>query len=232
MSTTANTITCELKSSGLCGQSPRAPAMAGLVALCLAWATPAAAQDAVPPPPAESGTVLAPPAGGPILASPPPMASPGNPARMVGGHIGVAVPVVSFHHQGQTTETPSDQLTVAVPIGITVHVSPDYVVDFETIIGNPVKPAGFTGVTIDPGVVYVGGPVALGLRVKFDIGGPVNVGLIPLVHKGIVDFGDANWFIEAAFPITYSRLGAAMSPTGAGINDYTLAIVVHTGVAF
>jgi hypothetical protein len=170
------------------------------------------------------------------MASParPPMDTPGNPLRLVGGHIGVAVPIVSFHHQGKTTQSPSDQLTIAVPIGVTVHLSPEWVVDFETIVGNNVKPAGGTGLTVDPGVVYVGGPVALGLRVKFDIApsGPVNVGLIPLIHKGIVDFGDANWFIEAAFPITYSRVGAAMSTTGSGINDYTLAIVAHTGVAF
>jgi hypothetical protein len=204
----------------------------GLAVLSLAIAAPAAAQVAGAPPAAPPDGAVTPPA--PLSSTRPPLDSPGNPYRLVGGHIGAAVPLVSFHHQGKTTQTASDQLTIAVPIGVTVHMSPDWVVDFETIVGNNVKPAGGSGLTVDPGIVYVGGPVALGLRIKFDIAptGPVNVGLIPLVHKGLVDFGDMNWFIEAAFPITYSRVGSAASPTGQGINDYTLAIVLHTGIAF
>jgi hypothetical protein len=204
-----------------------------LVVLALAGAAPALAQDAVPaavppPPPPQVGGAMPPP----MAPSGPPLDTPGNPLRLVGGHIGVAVPLVSFHHLGKTTQTPSDQLTIAVPIGITVHMSPEWVVDFEEVVGNAVSPAGGTGVTIDPGVVYVGGPVALGLRLKWDVGTNVNVGLIPLIHKGIVDFGPANWFIEAAFPLTYTRIGAAVSPSGSGMNDYTLAIVLHTGIAF
>jgi hypothetical protein len=42
--------------------------------------------------------------------------------------------------------------------------------------------------------------VALGLRAKFDVGTAANFGLIPLIHKGIVDVGYADWFVEAAFP--------------------------------
>lgn len=181
------------------------PTVAGasLVALGLAFSSAAAAQVDTAPPPA----AMAPP----IAAAPPPLNTPGNPARMVGGHIGLAVPIISFHHQGKTTQTASDQLTLAVPIGITVHMSPDWVVDFEEIVGNDTKPAGRTGVTINPGIVYVGGPVALGLRLKWDVGGPVNVGIIPLIHKGIADIGDVNWFIEAAFPITYTRIGSALT---------------------
>jgi hypothetical protein len=48
-----------------------------------------------------------------------------------------------------------------------------------------------------------------------------NFGLIPLIHKGIVDVGEANWFVEAAFPITAQREAG-----------YALAAVVHTGFAF
>jgi hypothetical protein len=197
---------------------------ASLVALSLALSPAAVAQVENAPPP-----LAAPP---PIAPTPPPLNTPGNPARMVGGHIGLAVPLISFHHLGKTTQTASDQLTLAVPIGITVHMSPDWVVDFEEIVGNDTKPAGRTGVTIDPGIVYVGGPVALGLRLKWDVGGPVNFGIIPLIHKGIVDIGDVNWFIEAAFPITYTRIGSALTLGGPAMNDYTLAIVLHTGFAF
>jgi hypothetical protein len=148
-------------------------------------------------------------------------ASPPTGARTVGWHVGAAVPFVSFHSVGKGTQTPSDQLTIAVPIGISVHLSPTWVFDFETIVANDVNPWGGTGLTVDPGVIYVGAPVALGLRAKFDVGAAANFGLIPLVHKGLVDVGYANWFVEAAFPMTAMRG-----------NGYTLAAVVHTGFAF
>jgi hypothetical protein len=155
----------------------------------------------------------------PVVASTPPTAPSGT--RMVGGHVGAAVPVVSFHSTGKTTQTPSDQFTIAVPIGVSVHVAPVWVVDFEVVFANDVSPWGTTHLTIDPGVVYVGGPVALGLRAKFDVSANPNFGLIPLVHKGIVDIGEANWFVEAAFPITAERTAG-----------YALAAVAHTGFAF
>ena len=148
-------------------------------------------------------------------------ASPPAGARTVGWHVGAAVPFVSFHSVGKGTQTPSDQLTIAVPIGISVHLSPTWVFDFETVVANDVNPWGGTGLTVDPGVIYVGAPVALGLRAKFDVGAAANFGLIPLVHKGLVDVGYANWFVEAAFPMTAMRG-----------NGYTLAAVAHTGFAF
>jgi hypothetical protein len=156
----------------------------------------------------------------PVVAAAPTAPAPGGP-RMVGGHVGAAVPVVSLHSVGKTTMTPSDQLTIAVPIGVSVHVAPVWVVDFEVVVASDVKPWGGTGLTIDPGVVYVGAPVALGVRAKFDVNAPANFGLIPLIHKGVVDIGEANWFVEAAFPITAMR--------GSG---YALAAVAHTGFAF
>ena len=178
------------------------------IAIAAAFPTVARAQSA-------PGAVPAPV----VEAAPPPPPSSGP--RMVGGHVGAAVPVVSFHSTGKTTQTPSDQFTIAVPIGVSVHVAPAWVVDFEVVVASDVKPWGGTGLTIDPGLIYVGAPVALGLRAKFDVSANANIGLIPLVHKGLLDFGEANWFVEAAFPITAAR--------GAG---YALAAVAHTGFAF
>jgi hypothetical protein len=179
-------------------------------AVMLAAALPARAQ-------AQDASSATPP---PVVAATPTPAAPSNP-RMVGGHVGAAVPVVSFHSTGKTTQTPSDQFTIAVPIGVSVHVAPVWVVDFEVVVASDVKPWGSTGLTIDPGVVYTGGPVALGLRAKFDVSSNANFGLIPLLHKGIVDIGEANWFVEAAFPITAARE-----------SGYALAAVAHTGFAF
>ena len=162
------------------------------VMLAAAFPARAHAQDASATPP-------------PVVAAAPTPA-PATGPRMVGG---------------KGTQTPSDQLTIAVPIGVSVHVAPLWVVDFEVVVASDVKPWGSTGLTIDPGLIYVGEPVALGLRAKFDVSANANFGLIPLIHKGIVDIGEANWFVEAAFPITATR--------GDG---YALAAVAHTGFAF
>ena len=121
----------------------------------------------------------------------------------------------------ESRDRTSDQITIAVPIGVSVHVAPARVVDFEVVVASDVKPWGGTGLTIDPGLIYVGGPVALGLRAKFDVSANANFGLIPLVHKGLLDVGEANWFVEAAFPITAAR-----------DQGYALAAVAHTGFAF
>jgi hypothetical protein len=179
-------------------------------AVILAAASPARAET-------QDATAGTPP---PVVSSTPaPVATSGP--RMVGGHVGAAVPVLSFHSVGKTTQTPSDQFTIAVPIGVSVHVAPLWVVDFEVVVASDVKPWGGTGLTIDPGIIYVGEPVALGLRAKFDVSSNANIGLIPLIHKGLVDVGYANWFVEAAFPVTAAR--------GQG---YALAAVAHTGFAF
>ncbi len=73
---------------------------------------------------------------------------------------------------------------------------------------------------VDPGVVYHWGPFSTGLRVATQVGASANVGLIPLINKGVaLPFG-ATWFVEAAFP-TF-------------VQDGTLAFnaVLHTGLGF
>ena len=175
----------------------------GAVMLAAAFPARAQAQDASATPP-------------PVVAAAP-TPTPATGPRMVGGHVGAAVPVVSFHSVGTGTQTPSDQLTSVVVFQFPLPSDRD----FEVVVASDVKPWGSTGLTIDPGLIYVGEPVALGLRAKFDVSANANFGLIPLIHKGIVDIGEANWFVEAAFPITATR--------GEG---YALAAVAHTGFAF
>jgi hypothetical protein len=187
--------------------------------------TAALAQETTPPP------AMPPP-------SPPPPAQAASTPRMVGGHIGIALPLITFHFNHPTgaksSTSISDQTTIAIPIGISIHTAPEWVVDFETIVGNtihPVNALGGTALTVDPGIVYTGGPVALGLRLKFDIGGPPNVGIIPLANKGLVDLGVGTWFVEAALPITLTDLPGA-GTNGSNQKQLDVTIVVHTGIGF
>jgi hypothetical protein len=133
----------------------------------------------------------------------------------LGGHVGIATPFVTLSSE---TTTIADQFTLLHPIGISVKFD-KITVDFETVVVNPIEPSGNVGLVIDPGVVYNFGPVAAGLRLAWQQA-ESNFGLIPLVNKGIVNIGEATWFVEAAFPTFYS--------------DSTIAfnMVLHSGVGF
>jgi hypothetical protein len=145
----------------------------------------------------------------------------GSPAnaqdKPIGGHVGVAVPLVTL---ADPVTDISDQFTILTPIGIGFKTSPKLVVDFEMVVASPVDPAGTTGLVVDPGVVYDWGGVATGLRAAFQINSKVNFGLIPLVNVGLADLGGAKWFVEAAFPTFYVP------------KDVSLTVVLHTGVGF
>ncbi len=154
-------------------------------------------------------------------AAPAPSLHPG-----VGGHFGVAVPLVFIRSENPPgNQTVSDQFTLAFPIGIGFSLTDKLALDLETIVGNPISPRGTTGVTIDPGLVYNAGPVVLGGRLGWDIGAPTNFKLIPLIHRAVANIGaGANWFVEAAFPITFDF------PPGKTTTE--LDIVFHTGIGF
>ena len=146
----------------------------------------------------------------------PPAPEPSS-AGKVGGHVGIATPLVTVADE---TTTIADAFTILNPIGIGFKVADRLAVDFEVVVASPIDPHGTTGLVVDPGVVYDAGPVALGLRLAFQIGAPANVGLIPLVNKGLVDLGGATWFAEAAFPTFYSE------------KDVAFNVVLHTGIGF
>jgi hypothetical protein len=151
-----------------------------------------------------------------------------SPHAGIGGHVGVAIPFVFLN--SDKTQTIGDQFTLAFPIGIGFQLTDKAAIDFETIVGNPISPRGGTGLTVDPGIVYNTGAFVLGGRIGFDVGAPTNFKFIPLIHKAIGNLGaGANWFVEAAFPITLSFSTDAM---GANKTTAELDLVFHTGIGF
>ncbi len=141
--------------------------------------------------------------------------------RSVGGHVGIATPLVTVTSD-DTTDI-GDNFVLAAPVGVTVKLSDRLAVDFEMIVQNPVDPRGESSLVVDPGVVYNFGPFALGLRVASAIGKPANVGVIPLINRGIAPVGGGTWFIEAAFP---TFMHSDPDP------DFTFDVVLHTGIGF
>lgn len=141
-------------------------------------------------------------------------------AADVGGHVGVAVPMVSV--TSNSTEMIGDFVTIAHPIGVTVKKGERLAIDFEVVVANRVDATSMTTLTVDPGVVYNWGPVATGLRVAFDISSTTNYGVVPLVNKGF-DLGNGTaWFVEAAFPVAYD----------VSSKDVGITAVFHTGIGF
>ena len=148
----------------------------------------------------------------PVPGAPPPA------PKTIGGHIGVATPLVTV---ASTTTTIGDNVTIVDPIGVTVKVSPRVAVDFEVVVSTPLRPkGGKTALIVDPGVIFDLGPVAAGLRVAWQIGEKGNIGLIPLVNRGLVHLGPSTWFVEAAFPTFYMD------------NKVAFNVVLHTGLGF
>ena len=139
----------------------------------------------------------------------------------VGGHIGLATPLITMTSDEDTDI--SETFVLVAPFGVTVKLSDRVAIDFETLVVNPIDPRGNTRLVVAPGAIYNAGPFALGLRVASAIGAPANVGAIPLINRGLFPVGDGTWFVEAAFPVF---LHSDPDP------DVTFDVVLHTGIAF
>ncbi|HEY0986737.1 MAG TPA: hypothetical protein VGD80_06775 [Kofleriaceae bacterium] len=148
----------------------------------------------------------------------------------VGGHIGLATPLVTI--TSDDTTSIADQFTLAVPIGIGLKLTEKATIDFETVVGNPISPRGTTGLTVDPGIIYDMGSFAIGLRLAWKVQADTNFGVIPVIHKDIAELGGrASWFVEAALP-SFISVGADPANTGEDKATVEVNVVLHTGVGF
>ena len=143
----------------------------------------------------------------------------------VGGHIGVAFPLVT-HADGETT-TLSDNFTTAIPMGITIkRAGSRMAFDLEIVPVVKDKPRE-VNLTIHPGVIWgLQHGFAAGLRAAFDVNQP-SWGFTPLVAKGfpITKDGSTKFFVEFDLPVRFQK------PTP-GHNVTAVTFAVHTGVSF
>ncbi|MCY1074794.1 hypothetical protein [Archangium lansingense] len=151
----------------------------------------------------------------------------------IGGHLGLAIPIVKFTTDG-TTAIGADFLQVGLAPGITLKLDEHWAIDFETVayttwqFAQGTTPAkASTAVVVDPGVIYSFGSLATGLRAAVQIGEqvPFNVGLIPLVNWGLFPLGKLKWFIELDLPVFV--LGQPGANTSVSFSPQ-----IHTGVSF
>jgi hypothetical protein len=142
--------------------------------------------------------------------------------NQLGGHFGVALPLVS-HEQGETT-TMSDDFVVVFPTGITVKRSSTFAFDIELapVVQNDPR---HISLVLHPGVAWgIGGGYSVGGRVAFEVGS-ATWGFTPLFNKGLVEMGkSAMFFGELDVPIRFKQDAAGRSYTSVG-----LAVVFGVG---
>jgi hypothetical protein len=225
----------------------------GLACAGSAFAQEAPASPTTPPPPSSTGsasvqaTVAVPPttppsfyAGGASEAPSSPPAVPPSPGDgpwpKLGGHIGLALPLAHLGgahstHMGASHNRDSF-FTLSPVFGVTVKLTQKLVFDFENVVGINLNRGTSRGssmsYTVDPGVIYDLGPVAVGGRLGFTVTDPsANMSVIPLVNKAfklgdkVKFFGD-NFavFVEADFPVLFEGGYVTLTP------------VAHAGFAF
>jgi hypothetical protein len=155
------------------------------------------------------------------LPAAPALAGEGDAGGRIGGHIGVAVPIVTWIDDGDGTEVSdvSEDTVVAVPMGITIHRAAGPLA-FDMELVPAVTEDDDVSVTIHPGLVLPLERVALGLRAAFDTENDA-LGFTPLVAVPF-SIGELNLFVELDAPVRFPD----------GPVDATYAIATHLGIAF
>lgn len=159
-----------------------------------------------------------------------PIASPENNSPRLGGHLGVAIPMVVV--STETTTIGGDFVTLGIAPGITARLSEKWAIDYEFVAYSTVDRRGQkTALVVDPGVVYDLGPVVVGLRAAIRVADTrSNFGLIPIINKGI-KIGNVAWFAELDLPIFFNE-----TVTNAATNEArtrtSLIAQLQTGIGF
>ena len=159
----------------------------------------------------------------------------------VGGHFGLALPIVAFDNDG-TTVLGRDFAQVGVTPGITIKIAERWAVDFEFIgfgrwdLTTPAR--SHTVFVVDPGVVYNFGPVAGGLRLATQIGEgvPLNFGLVPIVVVPFKISSKLSYFLELDLPVfVTATAGVPATALTQGVESRvigSLTILLQTGFSF
>ena len=159
----------------------------------------------------------------------------------VGGHFGLALPIVAFDNDG-TTVLGRDFAQVGVTPGITIKIAERWAVDLEFIgfgrwdLTTPAR--SHTVFVVDPGVVYNFGPVAGGLRLATQIGEgvPLNFGLVPIVVVPFKISSKLSYFLELDLPVfVTATAGVPATALTQGVESRvigSLTILLQTGFSF
>jgi hypothetical protein len=143
----------------------------------------------------------------------------------IGGHIGVAFPLVT-RADGKTT-TLGDNFTTAFPMGITVKRDGSRMAfDLELVPAIQDRPRK-VNLTVHPGLIWdLGGNWAGGIRAAFDVN-QSSWGFTPLIARAFPITGHKNnkLFIEFDLPVRFQK-------PSIGNNVTAVTFAIHFGTAF
>lgn len=152
--------------------------------------------------------------------------APAKKGPTLGGHIGVLFPLVT-NAGGQTT-TLSDQLSIGMPMGVTLKGTGRMAFDLELVPQINTAPPRQTTLTVHPGLLWdLGHNLAVGGRVAFVVDQP-TWGFTPLVHYSFPIKHSSlfkTYFVEADLPVRFNR------PVGAPATN-AVTFGMHVGVSF
>ena len=139
-----------------------------------------------------------------------------RPSTTVGGHVGLAVPLVTF--ADPITGIGADYTLIGLAPGVTVKLDEHWSIDFEMVAysdfwGSTTDGTGsLSSLVVDPGVIYNWGFMATGLRTAVHVGKTQNWGFIPIINKGF-PIGNSGLaaFVELDFPIFFNEAGASLT---------------------
>lgn len=139
-----------------------------------------------------------------------PAAKPNEGYPRVGGHVGLAVPLVFFGKE--TTAIGADFTTIGLAPGVTVHLNERWSIDFEMVAYSNFWDSGNTStLVIDPGVVYHFDEFSVGLRTAVHVGQGQNWGFIPIILKGFpIGDGTVKAFVELDLPVFINEAGVSL----------------------
>ena len=121
------------------------------------------------------------------------------PGVRLGGHLGVALPIVTLGDP--VSVLGRDHGLLGVTPGVSLKLDARWTIDFEFIALNDFRNGGATTFVVDPGVLYNFGPVVAGLRVATQVGAPVNFGLVPILVAPFRISNAVSYFVELDLPI-------------------------------
>jgi hypothetical protein len=135
----------------------------------------------------------------------------------LGGHVGVALPLVTF--QGDDATSLGDRFAIGIPVGIGVKIRPDFIFDMELV---PFISDGRTNLVVHPGLIYnFYGPLSAGLRLGVETSGD-SWGPTPLLNWNLFEIAEGvNLFAELDVPIRIVKDA-----------DTAVSIATHFGLGF
>ncbi len=149
--------------------------------------------------------------GGNALAAESAPPAPKKDYPRVGGHVGLAVPLVTI--ADPVTAIGADFTKIGLAPGVTVHLNERWSIDFEMVAYSDFwGSAAVSTLVIDPGVVYHFDWASVGLRTAVHVGQTQNWGFIPIILKGFpIGDGTTKFFVELDLPLFFNEAGAALT---------------------